>query len=95
MLDAALNIGDASAGVALVPGAVEHFRGDPELHDEVAGQVLRLDLAALLARRIRAASSLPMMMRASEPPTKARRLSYGFVHTADFMLPPIQKMASA
>src|SRR5262245_4397016 len=49
MLDAALNIGDASAGVALVPGAVERFRGGPKLHDEVAGNVLRLNFAPLLA----------------------------------------------
>src|SRR5229473_441019 len=31
-------------------------------------------------RRIKAASSLPMMIRASEPPMKERRCSYGFVH---------------
>ena len=49
MLDAALNIGDASAGVPLVPRAVERFRGGPKLHDEVAGKVLRLNLAPLLA----------------------------------------------
>ena len=48
MLDAALNIGDASAGVALVPSSVERFRGGPKLHDEVAGQVLRLGLAPFL-----------------------------------------------
>ena len=35
-------------------------------------------------RRTRAASSLPMMMRASDPPTNERRLSYGFVHNLDF-----------
>ena len=34
-------------------------------------------------RRIRAASSLPMMIRASEPPMNERRLSYCFVHTLD------------
>ena len=49
MLDPALNVPDAPAGVALVPGAVELLGGGPELHDEVAGQVLRLGLAALLA----------------------------------------------
>ena len=49
MLDASLNIGDASGGVALVPGAVERFRGGPKLHDEVAGNVLRFNLAPLLA----------------------------------------------
>src|SRR5262249_40474529 len=42
---------------------------------------------------IRATSSLPMMIRASEPPIKARRFSYGFVHTLDFTLPPLPKMA--
>src|SRR5690348_13622941 len=49
MVDATLNIGDASAGVALVPGAVERFRGGPNLHDEVAGQVVRFGLPTLLA----------------------------------------------
>ena len=37
-------------------------------------------------RRISAASSLPMMIRASEPPMKERRFSVGFVHTSDFIL---------
>src|SRR6516165_8951926 len=46
-------------------------------------------------RRTRAVSSLPMMIRASEPPSKPRRFSYGFVHTLDFMLPPLPKMAFA
>ena len=35
--------------------------------------------------RIRAASSLPMMIRASEPPMKARRSWNGFVHTPEFI----------
>src|SRR5215831_17674997 len=48
MLYAALNIGDAPGGVTLVPNSVEHFRGGPKLHDEVAGQVLRLSLAPFL-----------------------------------------------
>ena len=64
MLDAALDVADPPAGIALVPGAVEVLGGDPELHDEVAGQILRLGLAPLLApRRIRAASSPPMIIR--------------------------------
>ena len=75
---------DPPAGIALVPGAVEVLGRGPELHDEVAGEVLRLGLAPLLPpRRIRAASSLPMMIRASEPPMKERRAS-GFVHTLRF-----------
>ena len=36
------------AGVALVPGPVEVLGRGAELHDQVAGQVLRLGLAALL-----------------------------------------------
>ena len=46
--DAALNINDASAGVALVPSPVELLGRGPKLHDEVAGQVLRLGLAPFL-----------------------------------------------
>src|SRR2546430_2483231 len=48
MLDPALDVGNAPAGVALVPGAIEFFGGGPELHDQVAGQVLRRGLAAFL-----------------------------------------------
>src|SRR5262249_62008227 len=36
-------------------------------------------------RRTRAASSLPMMIRASEPPIKERRVLLGFIHTSDLM----------
>ena len=42
-------------------------------------------------RRIRAASSLPMMILASEPPMKARRVSPAFVHMVDFMASSIAK----
>ena len=49
VFDPALNIFDDPPGIALVPGAVERLGGDAELHDEVAGQVFRLGLAALLA----------------------------------------------
>jgi len=49
MLDPALDLFDGPAGVALVPGAVERLCGGPELHDQVARQVLRLSLAAFLA----------------------------------------------
>jgi hypothetical protein len=40
---------DHLPGVALVPMPVEGFSHDPELDDEVAGQVLRLGLAPFLA----------------------------------------------
>src|SRR5262249_8991065 len=36
-------------------------------------------------KRTRAASSLPIMIRASEPPTNECRLSYGFLHAGSFM----------
>ena len=49
MLDPALDVGDAPAGIALVPGAVELLGRAAELHNEVAGQVLRLGFAAFLA----------------------------------------------
>ncbi len=49
MLDAALDIPDAAAGIALVPGAIELLGGGSQANDEVAGQVLRLGLAPLLA----------------------------------------------
>jgi hypothetical protein len=49
MLDAALDISDVVAGVALVLRPVELLGGGPELHNEVAGQILRLGFAPLLA----------------------------------------------
>src|SRR5262245_61835318 len=48
MLDPSLDIGDAPAGVALVPGAIELFGGGPKLHDEIARQVLRCGLSTFL-----------------------------------------------
>src|SRR5262249_25469004 len=48
MPDPALDVGDVPDGVALVPRAIELFGGGPELNDEVAGQVLRLNLAPFL-----------------------------------------------
>jgi hypothetical protein len=38
-----------AAGVALVPGAVELFGYVTELHDQIAGKVLRPDFAPFLA----------------------------------------------
>jgi hypothetical protein len=49
MSDVALGRDHPSAGVALVPGPVELLGRAPELHNEVAGQVLGLSLAALLS----------------------------------------------
>jgi hypothetical protein len=44
-----LDIGDHLPGIRFIPAAIELFRGEPELDQEIAGQVLRFDLAALLA----------------------------------------------
>ena len=48
MPDLALDISDAPAGIALVPGPVEVLGGGPELYNEVAREVLRLDFPPLL-----------------------------------------------
>ena len=45
----ALDIAEDLAGVAFEPVPVERLGDHPELDDEIAGEVLRLDLAALLA----------------------------------------------
>ena len=42
-----LDICDDPPGVGLVPAPVKLLGGEAELHNEVAGQVLRLDFAAL------------------------------------------------
>jgi hypothetical protein len=60
----ALDVFDGLPGIALIPAPIERFGGDPELDKEVLREVLGL--------RNRAASSLPMMIRASEPPMKLR-----------------------
>ena len=48
MLHPPLDVLDGLPGVALVPVAIELLGHDPELDDEIVGEVLRLDLAALL-----------------------------------------------
>jgi hypothetical protein len=64
-----LNVRDRLAGVALVPGLVELLGRRSELDDEIAGQVLRLGLAALFAPQAEERGLIAaMMMRASEPP---------------------------
>src|SRR5262245_34237341 len=49
MPDVALDVSDPPAVVALIPGSIELFRNLPQLHDEVAGQVLRLGLTPFFA----------------------------------------------
>jgi hypothetical protein len=57
-------------GIGLIPAPIEVLGGQAELDHEVARQVLSLDLSPRFSRqsRRRAGSSLPMMIRASEPP---------------------------
>jgi hypothetical protein len=49
MLDATLHVADPPAGIAFEPGAIEVLGCCPELHYEIAGEVLRLGLAPFLA----------------------------------------------
>src|SRR5260370_4258459 len=48
MVDLTVNVGDTGARIALGPGGIELLGDGPELHDQVAGQVLRLGLAPFL-----------------------------------------------
>jgi hypothetical protein len=52
MPDPALHVADFPAGVALIPGAIELLGRSPELHNEVAGEVLWLGLAPLFAPKL-------------------------------------------
>ncbi len=47
MEDTPLDIGDEPAGIGLVPAPVQVLRDEAELDQEVAGKVLRFDLAPL------------------------------------------------
>jgi hypothetical protein len=47
MLHSPLHVFDDLTGIALVPAPIEVFGREAELDDQVAGQVLRLDLASL------------------------------------------------
>jgi len=49
MGDLPLDIGKKLAGISLIPAPIEILGGQPELDDEVARQVFRLDLAPLFA----------------------------------------------
>ena len=49
MPDMRLHVRDDLPGIGLVPAPVQLLGNGPELDDEVAGEVLRLDFAAFLA----------------------------------------------
>ena len=44
-----LNVGNHLPGVGFIPAPIEVLGHDPELDDEIAGQILWLDFAALFA----------------------------------------------
>src|SRR6516162_4387209 len=44
-----LDISDGAAGIALIPASIEVFGDVSELHDEIAGEVLRADFSPFLA----------------------------------------------
>ena len=70
-----LDIGNGFPGIEFVPAPIEVLGDHSKLNDQIAGQVLRIDLAALSRHNLSSAtSSLPMMIRASEPPMKLRLL---------------------
>ena len=49
MPNSPLNVGNHLARIGLIPASVKVLGHHPELDDEIAGQILRLDLAALFA----------------------------------------------
>ena len=49
MMNPPLDVGQDLPGIGLVPASIKVFCREPKLDDEVARQVLRLGLAALLA----------------------------------------------
>jgi hypothetical protein len=71
----ALDVTDPVARVEFIPAAVEVLRDQPELDDEHTGQVESSHLTPLFTPQAQKSllSSLPMMIRASEPPIKFMR----------------------
>ncbi len=49
MMNPPLDVGQNLPGIGLVPAPIEVLGGEPKLDDEIAGKILRLGLAALLA----------------------------------------------
>jgi hypothetical protein len=69
-----LNVGDSAPGISLVPGPVERLSSDAELDDEIIAEIVCSASPRLSRqRRIKAASSALMIIRASEPPMNRRR----------------------
>ena len=49
MADPLLDVGDDPPSIGLVPASVKPLSGEAELDNEIAGQVLRLNFAALFS----------------------------------------------
>ena len=49
MAHSLLDVGDDLPGTGFIPAAIKLFSRDPKLHDEIAGQIFRLDFPPLLA----------------------------------------------
>jgi hypothetical protein len=47
MTESPLDVGNHLAGIGFIPASIEVLGHDPELDDEIAGTILRFDLAAL------------------------------------------------
>jgi hypothetical protein len=47
--DLPLDVGERLTGISLVPASIEILSGQPELDDEIAREVFRLDLAPFFA----------------------------------------------
>jgi len=74
MPDLPLHIGKNLPGINLIPVPVQVLGRQTELNDEVAGEILWLDLAALLPPEPEEGGFIaPMIIRASDPPMKQRR----------------------
>ena len=73
MSDMVLHVNNNLTAISLIPAPVQVLRDNPELDNEVAREVSGSASPRFSRqRRRRAASSLPMMIRTSEPPMKLR-----------------------
>ena len=84
MLYPSLHRSDGVPGIALVPASIEIFGHRPKLHDQVLGKIFRLKFGTFLPPESRRSSLLPIMTRASNPPTKYIR-SFN-IHVSIFII---------
>jgi hypothetical protein len=63
-----LDVGNHSAGIGFIPTSIEVLGHDPELDDEIAGKILRLDLAALFPPQ---PQQSPLILARDDPSVRA------------------------